>query len=157
VLGVDIGTRNPTAVVTLRVAGDGRAHVERLVYRRGMSASEVVAAITAEADRTKPEAIYVDPSAAGYVLDIRRAKYPVRKADNDRLRGIQIVTTVLADGLTVDPGCTDLADEFEAYRYPDGGKDDPVKDHDHALDALRYACIGVFGRPGARPASMSWV
>lgn len=158
VLGVDIGTRNPTAILTVRIAGDGRTHVERMVYRRNMSASEVVGAIREEADRCKPDAIFVDPSAAGYVLDLRRARYPVRKADNDRLRGVQIVTTALADGLTVDPSCTALADEFETYHYPEGNdRDDPVKDNDHALDALRYALIGVFGRPGKRPAAMSWV
>jgi hypothetical protein len=158
VLGVDVGTRNPTAILTVRVAGYGRVHVERMVYRRNMSASEVVGAIQAEADRCKPEAIYVDPSAAGYVLDLRRGKYPVRKAENDRVRGVQIVTTAVADGLTADPACMALADEFEAYHYPEGNdRDDPVKDHDHALDALRYALVGVFGRLGKRPASMSWV
>lgn len=157
VMGVDVGTRNPTAILTIRIAGDGRSHVERMVYQRNMSASEVVAAIQAEADRVSPEAIYVDPSAAGYVLDLRRTRYPVRKADNDRKRGVQIVTTAIADGMTADPSCTALADEFELYHYPDGNeKDDPVKEHDHALDALRYALVGVFGR-GKPPKSMQWV
>ena len=157
VMGVDVGTRNPTAILTIRIAGDGRSHVERMVYQRNMSATEVVEAIKAESDRMNPEAIYVDPSAAGYVLDLRRGRYPVRKADNDRKRGVQIVTTAIADGLTADPSCTALADEFELYHYPDGNeKDDPVKEHDHAMDALRYALVGVFGR-GTPPKGMQWV
>jgi len=147
VLAVDVGTRNPTAILTLRVDAGDHIHVERMVYRRNMSASDIVAAVAAEADATMPEAIFIDPSAAGYVMDLERAGYPVVKADNDRKRGIALVTTALADGLTADPSCTDLAEEFESYHYPDSKRegDDPVKEHDHALDALRYACVGLIG------------
>jgi hypothetical protein len=149
---VDIGTRNPTAILTVRQAGDLRMHIEREVYRRNMGAADVVAAIAAEADRVQPEAIYIDPSAAGYVIDLERAGYPVVKADNDRKRGVQLMATALADGLTVDPGCVNFVDEIEAWHYPDGKResDDPVKEHDHALDAWRYACVGLAGsvQPG---------
>lgn len=152
VLAVDVGTRNPTAILTLRVDAGDRIHVERMVYRRNMSASEIVAAIAAEADATNPEAIFIDPSAAGYVMDLERDGYPVVKADNDRKRGIQLVTTALADGLTADPSCVDLAEEFEAYHYPENKRegDDPVKEMDHALDGLRYGIVGLqgFAQPG---------
>ncbi len=147
VLGVDVGTRNPTAILTVRQAGDGRMHVEREVYRRNMGAADVVAAIQSEADRVNPEAIYIDPSAAGYVVDLERAGYPVVKADNDRKRGVQLMATALADGLTVDPSCVAFVDEIEAWHYPDGKResDDPVKENDHAMDAWRYAVVGLAG------------
>jgi phage terminase large subunit-like protein len=147
VLGVDVGTRNPTAILTVRQAGDGRVHVEREVYRRNMGAADVVAAIQSEADRVNPEAIYIDPSAAGYVVDLERAGYPVVKADNDRKRGVQLMATALADGLTVDPSCVAFVDEIEAWHYPDGKResDDPVKENDHAMDAWRYAVVGLAG------------
>ena len=147
VLGVDIGTRNPTAVLTVRQAGDGRLHLERELYRRNMGASDVIASIKAEADRVQPEAIYIDPSAAGYVLDLERDGYPVIKADNDRKRGVQLMATALADGLTVDPSCLSFVDEIESWHYPDNKResDDPVKDNDHAMDAFRYAVIGLTG------------
>lgn len=147
VLGVDVGTRNPTCVLTVRRAGDGRTHIERELYRRNMGAADVVAAIQAEADRTGPEAIYIDPSAAGYVVDLERAGYPVVKADNDRKRGVQLMATALADGLTVDPSCVNLVDEIEAWHYPEGKResDDPVKEFDHAMDAWRYAVVGLAG------------
>jgi len=145
VIGVDVGTRNPTAILTLRIDAADRIHVERMTYRRNMAASDIVAAVQAEADRCQPESIFIDPSAAGYVLDLERAGYPVVRADNDRKRGVQLVTTALADGLTADPSCTALAEEFEAYHYPEGRKDgdDPVKEMDHSLDALRYAVVGM--------------
>lgn len=147
VLGVDVGTRNPTAILTVRRAGDGRTHIERELYRRNMGAADVVAAIQSEADRVQPEAIYIDPSAAGYVVDLERAGYPVVKADNDRKRGVQLMSTALADGMTVDPSCANFVDEIEAWHYPDGKResDDPVKEHDHAMDAWRYAVVGLAG------------
>jgi PBSX family phage terminase large subunit len=140
VLSVDVGTRNPTCVLTLRKASDGRVHVERELYRRGMSSEEIIEAIAAEFDREQPEVVLLDPSANDYILSLQRRGYPARKANNDITFGIGQVTTALAEGLSVDPGCVNLIAEFESYRYPEGrtGEDKPVKEGDHAMDALRY-------------------
>lgn len=141
VLGVDVGTRNPTVIVTVRKASDDRRHIEREVYRRGMSSDEITAAIAEEADATNPDAIFMDPSANDYILTLQRMGYPAKKANNDVLFGIGEVTSAFAAGLTVDPSCVGTIDEFETYHYPDG-KDDsdkPVKENDHAMDAVRYA------------------
>lgn len=144
VLAVDVGTRNPTAILTVHQAGDERIHVSAEVYRRNMSAGEIVEAIRAAADASGAEAIVLDPSAAGYILELQRAGYPAVKGDNAVVEGIGRVTTALATGLTVDPACVHLIGEFDAYRYPDGARgetDKPVKESDHALDALRYAVM----------------
>ena len=139
-LAVDVGTRNPTCVLTLRFASDGRVHVERELYRRGMSSEEIVDAIAAEVDRANPDTVLLDPSANDYILSLQRRGYAARKANNDVAFGIGRVTTAIADGMTVDPGCVNLIAEFESYRYPDGRQHDdrPVKEGDHAMDALRY-------------------
>ncbi len=145
VLGVDVGTRNPTAILDARIASDGRIHIAGEVYRRGLGASEVVAAIAGVAAPDAIEAVYVDPSAAGYRLDLEALGCPVVKADNAVMVGIGRVTTALAEGLTVDPSCVNLIAEFESYAYPEGGradKDAPIKAMDHALDALRYLVAG---------------
>ena len=54
--------------------------------------------------------------------------------------GTSFVTTALAHGLTVDPSCVNLIAEVETYHYPDNRteSDKPVKEFDHAIDALRY-------------------
>ena len=53
--------------------------------------------------------------------------------------------------LTVDPSCATLRREFSAYVWDEKaqkkGEDRPAKDHDHALDALRYAAFSEWGRP----------
>lgn len=144
VVAVDVGTRNPTAILTVHVSGDERIHVSREVYRRNLSSSEIVAAVGEAVDQAQAETVIIDPSAAGYILELQRLGYHVTRGDNAVGEGIGRVTTALADGLTVAPGCVNLVAEFESYRYPDGTRtesDKPIKDHDHALDALRYAVM----------------
>ena len=139
-LSVDVGTRNPTAILTGRKASDGRRHIAREVYRRGMSSDEIIVAIAEEADRTKPEVIFLDPSANDYILTLQRKGYPALKANNDVTFGIGVVTTALSDGMTIGPSCVNLIAELESYHYPDNRteSDKPVKEFDHAADALRY-------------------
>lgn len=147
-LGVDVGTRNPTAILTLRWASDGRLHVEREVYRRGMSSDDIVDAIEEEYARSRPETIWLDPSASDYILALARRGYPAQKANNDVRYGIGLVNTALVDGLTIDPSCVNLVTEFEAYRYSDNREQDdrPVKESDHAMDALRYGIASESSR-----------
>lgn len=153
VIGCDVGTRNPTAILTAYVAGDGRIHVASEVYRRNMSASDILGALRERADAHAAEAVYVDPSAAGYISDLERDGYPVIRANNNVMEGIGRVTTALAEGLTVDPSCVNLIAELESYAYPEGarsGDDKPVKSNDHACDALRYLVMGE-AEPAAVP------
>jgi phage terminase large subunit len=141
-LGVDVGTRNPTAVLTLRYSGDKR-HLEAEHYERGMGSAAIYDLVTKTADAMRPDFIVVDPSAAALITDLEEAGYPVEKANNSIKDGIGAVTSALAD-LTVDPSCVNAIAEFETYRYKDGSKietDTPIKAMDHAMDALRYLCM----------------
>lgn len=145
-LAVDVGSKNPTVVLTCHVAGDGRVHVSRELYRRNMSSTDIVAAIETEADRSTPDGIYIDPSAKGYITDLQRGGYPAVPADNDVLEGIQRVKGVLTGGFSIDPDCIETIDEFGLYAYPDNPKietDKPVKEHDHGMDCLRYLANGI--------------
>lgn len=144
VLGVDVGSRNPTAILTIHIAGDERMHVSHEVYRRNMTATEIVEAIVDRCDATNAEAVYIDPSAKGYIDDLTAKGYPAKPAVNDVLVGIQRVHGAFQTGLTIDPDCVELIDELGMYAYPANSKietDKPVKEFDHALDALRYVCV----------------
>ncbi len=144
VLGVDSGVRNPTAILDIAF-GSERVHVAREVYRRGMGSRDQVEAVKHMADAVDAQAIYVDPSAAALITDLEADGYPVIKANNNVSDGVAAVTTALIDGLTVDPSCVNTIAEFEDYHYPEGRRqetDKPVKQGDHAMDALRYAVLG---------------
>lgn len=145
ILGMDVGTRNPTALLTIRFAGD-RIHVEAEHYQRGMSSDSITDVAISTYGRTNPDYLVIDPSAAGLITSLADRGITVRKATNDIKIGISRLTAALPD-LTVDPSCVNLIEEFESYRYPSGGRNDsndtPVKEHDHALDALRYAVFDL--------------
>lgn len=154
ILALDVGTRNPTALLTIRHAGD-RIHVEREMYQRGMSSDAITDASLSAFVSARPEYLVIDPSAAGLIGSLTERHIPVRKGVNDVRTGIGRVTSALPD-LTVDPSCVNLIDEFESYRYPDGARaesDTPIKANDHALDALRYAVMELNAPPPVTYAS----
>jgi phage terminase large subunit len=155
ILAIDLGTRNPTAILTIRHSGD-RIHVERLLYQRGMSSDAITDAAVEAYANTGADSLMIDPSAAGLIQSLWNRGIPARKAVNDVKVGISRVTSVL-DDLTVDPSCEDLITEFENYRYPTGGlresNDVPIKEFDHALDALRY---GVMELASPAPSVEIW-
>lgn len=143
--GGDVGARNPTAILTIRISGDERVHIEREFYRRNMGSRDIVQAFEDEADAVNPEAIFIDPSAAMIIDDLIADGYPVENATNDVQYGIQTVTSALPR-LTVDPSCIHTIAEFESYQYPDEARstsDKPIKQHDHCLDSVRYALVGA--------------
>jgi PBSX family phage terminase large subunit len=165
VMGVDIGTKNPTCILSVFQRGqDDAVHIGREFYQRGLSSQRILDAIRQEARRINPDFIAIDPSAVGYILDLQREGFPAYPADNDILVGIQRVKTVIdnvteppldddgnevTDGFvpehlfSVDPNCENLIDEFGMYAFSDTAKienDKPVKEFDHSMDALRYVC-----------------
>lgn len=142
VLGLDVGTRNPTALLTVRYAGD-RVHIEREIYERGLSSDSITDYAIAAWQQDRPDYLVIDPSAAALIASLEARGITVRKGQNQVQVGISRVTSLM-DDLTVDPSCVNVIDEFETYRYPDGrraGVDSPVKEHDHAMDALRYVAM----------------
>lgn len=143
--GMDVGTHNPTVILTGRYAGD-RLHIAAEVYQRGMSSDAITdAAVDAWSDRS--DFMVVDPSAAGLISSLAYRGLRVRKAVNDIKVGIATVTSILPN-LTIDESCTGLIEEFETYTYGSRATTDtPIKDNDHALDALRYLCMELFGQP----------
>ena len=163
-MGVDVGTKNPTCILTVYQRGDDdRVHVGNEFYKAGMSSRTILKAIMDEADRVKPEFIAIDPSAVAYIIDLQTAGYPAYPANNDVLVGIQRVKTVIEavsempddwdealDGkfkpeslFSVSPMCQNLIEEFGMYAFAANHKietDKPVKEFDHSMDALRYVC-----------------
>lgn len=92
-----------------------------------------------------PEAVVVDPSAASFIEVLRRRGLPVRKADNDVLSGIRLTADLLRrEKLLICNTCSAAEREFALYRWADGGqKDQVVKQHDHAMDEIRYFAATV--------------
>ena len=99
-------------------------------------------------DRTV-EAVIVDPSAASFIEVLRRKGWRVRKADNDVLTGIRLTSDALKDGrIVICEGCGDCIREMDEYVWDlsSGAKDRVKKEHDHAMDDMRYFVSTVLGK-----------
>ena len=83
----------------------------------------------------------VDPSAASFIEVIRRhGRFAVKPAQNNVVNGIRRTSQALRDGsVRICRCCADARREFSLYRWDSSKRDDaPVKEHDHAMDDIRY-------------------
>lgn len=92
----------------------------------------------------RPVAIYCDPSAASWKLELMKRGYIVLNANNDVINGIRYVGEVLSTRrYYIDKSCINTDKEYVSYVWDEKaqqkGKDQPLKFKDHACDADRYA------------------
>ena len=95
------------------------------------------------------EFVVVDPSAASFIEVLRRAGWRVRKADNRVLEGIRRTARALRDGeIVVCRNCAAAIREFSMYCWDlTAGEDRVVKEHDHAMDDIRYFAMSLEREP----------
>lgn len=147
---IDFGYTNPFCCLWGALDGDGRLWVYRELYRTRTLVPELAAEIRRlESGDPPPSASVADPEDAEGRAALAAAGVPTRPADKAVLTGIQAVQLRLAaagDGrprLMVSRACPNLIGEFYEYRWADpkegaNAREEPVKAHDHAMDALRY-------------------
>lgn len=156
-ISVDYGTLNPFSA-GLWCLEDGVATRIQEYYYSGRSKSalktdeEYYQELENLAGDLDVEYVVVDPSAASFIETIRRhGRFSVRKAKNDVLSGIRLVSVLLrARRLLFHESCADSIREFSLYAWDDKeGKaevDKPLKINDHAMDDIRYFCSTVLRR-----------
>ena len=157
-LGVDYGTSNAFAAVLVGYNDDHKPTlwVEKEYYwdSKSMGYQKTDAEYALDLQREfggyPIRLLYLDPSAASFQTELRRGKFPVKQANNDVIDGIRCVSTLLSQGnLVVCKNCVNLIKEIEGYVWDDNavrrGEDKPVKQRDHAVDAMRYVIYSHFG------------
>lgn len=149
-LMMDEGYTNPAVILDVGIDGDGRLHIFREYYRRGVLQKDVVNVALEWYNEWQHYNVAVDQAAAGLIADLRDVGLPAAGYKGRVLDGITTVQAYLAiqgDGkprLTIDPACVETINEFESYVWrPE--KDEPLKENDHAMDALRYGANSIDG------------
>ena len=155
VAGIDVGTTNPFACLIVGVSS-GRANqtgkclwVEKEYYwdpkekGRQKTNSEFANDVQEFLEPYAIKAVYVDPSAAAFKLELQRRGIHVIDANNDVLYGIDVMTSEMAKGnLYICSECTNTIREVEGYVWDSKaaarGEDAPMKKNDHAVDGIRY-------------------
>ena len=162
-ISCDYGTVNPTSMGLWGRCGGVWYRVKEFyfdsrVQQRQMTDAEYADALQELAGKRKIASVIVDPSAASFMEVLRRRGWQVRKADNDVLRGIRLTSDCLKSGkIVLCEGCTDCLREMEEYVWDlsSGQKDRVKKEHDHAMDDMRYFVSTVLGSREAAVAAFS--
>ena len=158
----DYGTTNPTAFVWVCYNSRRNTFDVRDEYYYASRETEVqksdreyCEALTAWAQGKEIQRAYVDPSAASFAVALKQAHvFPrLEKANNDVLDGIRWTNSLFSLGLIrINKRCRNLIRELGVYSWDDEksektGIDTVLKVSDHAVDALRYACMSeIYGR-----------
>ena len=142
----DYGTVNPTSMGLWGRCRGVWYRVKEFYFSsrremRQMTDEEYAQALADLVGQRHLTAVIVDPSAASFIEVLRRRGWAVRKADNDVLSGIRLTSDCLKDGrIVICEGCGDCLRELDEYVWDlsSGSHDRVRKEHDHAMDDMRY-------------------
>ena len=151
-ISCDYGTVNPTSMGLWGRKSGAWYRVKEFYFdsrkeKHQMTDEEYAAALSELAGGNPIQAVIVDPSAASFMEVLRRKGWRVKKAKNDVLSGIRLTSDCLKTGkIVICENCTDCIRELGEYLWePGGGKDRVRKEHDHAMDDMRYFVSTVLG------------
>ena len=157
----DYGTQNATVFLLWQSGTDGEWYCVDEYYYSGRDESaqktdnEYADDLTAFIGDKDVEAVIIDPSAASFIALLKKRGFRIIKAKNDVLDGIRFVGTQLNLGkLLFLKRCENTIKEFGSYIWDikacERGEDKPIKQHDHAMDAVRYFCFTIIYKPMAK-------
>lgn len=140
---VDFGFTNPCAVLSIVVDSDANYWVTDEWYKTGRTEDQI-------ADYIKSVGfnfVYPDPENPSAIEVLNRKGinvYEVIKGKGSIATGINAVRALFKQNrLHISKKCINLIQELETYSYPEKRLNNnepevPIKEHDHALDSLRY-------------------
>ncbi len=145
IYGLDFGYTAPCAMVRVEIY-DGCLYVEELLYKSGMTVSELGAYLKDLELGRKP--VYADAAEPKSIEEIKRYGINIHPADKDVWAGILKVKSM---HMNITSFSHNLQAEASSYKWKkdknDNVLEEPVKMHDHLLDALRYAVFTYLGKP----------
>lgn len=145
VVSMDYGIQNPTAMLLWGLSG-GVWYLIDEYYHSGRDTGhqhtdqEYYEELEKLVGDRAIDYLIIDPSATSFIALVRqKRRFRARKADNAVLDGIQKTASALQLGLIkIGANCKNTVEEFGLYVWDSDRDDTPVKEHDHAMDAMRY-------------------
>lgn len=140
IVGVDFGYTNPAAVLQCKIDDDDNYYITDEWYKTKQSTDQIAEI----ASIFKPNKVYPDPAEPDRVDILRKKGLNVYDVSKDIVAGIDAVRNLFKQNrLFISKKCINLIWELETYSYPDKKPDNnepekPIKENDHAVDALRY-------------------
>lgn len=152
----DYGTQNATVFLLWEKGTDGVWYCTKEYYYSGREEgkqktdAEYADDLENWLDKMEIRAIIVDPAAASFIAELRKRGFKIIKAKNDVEDGIRLVATKLnLQKIVFSTTCINTIKEFASYiwdkKAAENGEDKPVKQYDHAMDAVRYFVYTILG------------
>lgn len=146
IAGVDFGYKNPCAVIHIMRDGDDNYYVTEEWYKTERSEEQIADYVkSCDFNRVYPDP--ENPSAIDRLNEKGIAVIEVTKGKSSVKSGIDKIHLLFKMGkLRIHSDCKNLIWELENYRYPDSrpnrnDDENPIKENDHAIDAMRYALM----------------
>ena len=151
-VSVDYGTVNPLSMGLWGERDGVWYRVEEVYYdsrREGQQKTDAEYADMLErlAAGREIQRVIVDPSAASFIETLRQRGWRVKKANNDVADGIRVTADLLRQRrIVLCDTCRDCLREMALYCWDERtGRDAPRKEHDHAMDEMRYFAMDLMG------------
>jgi len=148
IAGVDWGIRDPCCILTLMQTKDNNLYVIEEYYESERTSDEVAHYLAQLHKQYNFSKIYIDPSAVDLITKAFNLGLPTGNfndgevksyANNSVSPGIaKLQSTFKNNKIFISNSCINLIRSLLAYRYKGDGET-PLKDDDHAADALRYS------------------
>jgi PBSX family phage terminase large subunit len=141
ILGIDFGYTNPACILPIKIDNDNNFWIKEEWYKSRQTTEQ----IAEQALLYKSTKCYPDPAEPDRIAILNKHGLNCREVSKDIVAGVDRVRELFKQGrIHIHPDCKNLIWELETYRYPDkkpekNEGEKPVKENDHALDALRYA------------------
>ncbi len=142
--GIDFGFTNPTAVIHIGRTSNDTYFVMQEWYKTGRTDKQIAEYVAS----CKFNRVYPDPESPSAIEELSNhhvAVVEVLKNKDSIANGIDKVRQLFkTNKLLIHNSCVNLIGELETYSYPEkkpnhNEQENPIKENDHALDALRYA------------------
>lgn len=143
---VDFGFTHPCAVLRCEKDSQRRYFIQNEWYHSGKTEDEIGDYVAGE----KFNKVYPDPENASAIETLRRKGVNIREVNKGKdsvKSGINVVRELFKQNrLFIHKRCVNLINELETYSYQEkkeGSERDelPIKDHDDAVDAMRYVLM----------------
>lgn len=145
IAGVDFGYTNPSCILVIKKDYDGAYWVINEWYEKKKTNEQVLEMGQLFEKEYGVNVWYPDPAEPDRIQEMENRGFNIRDVSKDIPKGIDSVRELFkANRLHVHPRCKNLILELESYAYPEkkdmrNFDEKPIKENDHALDALRYA------------------
>jgi phage terminase large subunit len=138
--GLDFGYTAPSAMVRIEHY-EGALYIEEIIYQTKLTVNDMTDRLKS-LNLRRSDIIYCDSAEPKSIEELIRAGYNARPSEKDVWGGI---VKVKSYPLFITASSKNLKEELQSYKWKtdkDGNitqDEAPVKEHDHLLDAMRYA------------------